>query len=144
MPYTIVLIEKPEGGIHVSVPALPDCTVEADTRDEAMRLAREAIATMVSRCEMVRVEVPQQPKTPLPGDAVPWAWFGSAEDDTTWALIFDEIEQNRDNPKGDVRPMYLWDANILRHFGQGHPTLPGGYGSAAPSRRIKHGSRPQH
>jgi hypothetical protein len=43
MKYTILLIEKSEGGIHVSVPALPDCTVEADTRDDAIRLAREAI-----------------------------------------------------------------------------------------------------
>src|SRR5712691_3248339 len=99
MQYTILLIEKPEGSIHVSVPALPDCTVEADTRDEAIRLAHEAITTMVSRCEIVRGEVPQQPKTPLPGDAGPWAWLGSAKDDTTWAPIFDEIEQNRETTR---------------------------------------------
>ena len=115
MQYTIVLIETPEGGIHVSVPALPDCTVEADTRDEAIRLAREAIATMVSRCEIVRVEVPQQPKTPLPGDTVPWEWFGSAKDDTTWISIFDKMEQNREaTRKGDAPP-----ACFVKHSREG-------------------------
>jgi predicted RNase H-like HicB family nuclease len=115
MPYTIVLLEKPEGGIHVSVPALPACTVEADTRDKAIRLAREAIATLVRRGEMVRGEVPQQPKTPLPGDAGPWAWFEAAKDDTTWAPIFDEIEQNREaTRKGDAQ-----SACFVKHSREG-------------------------
>jgi hypothetical protein len=27
---------------------------------------------------------------------VPWEWFGAAKDDSTWNLLFDEIEQHRE------------------------------------------------
>jgi predicted RNase H-like HicB family nuclease len=40
MQYTLILTEKTEGGIQVTIPALPACRVEAATRDEAIRLAR--------------------------------------------------------------------------------------------------------
>ena len=61
MPYTLILPEKTEGGIQVTIPALPTCTLEAATRDEAIRLAREAITQLVSRSKIVRIEIPQQP-----------------------------------------------------------------------------------
>ena len=44
MKYTVILTVKPNGGIRVSVPVLPNCTIEADNRDEALQLARETIA----------------------------------------------------------------------------------------------------
>jgi predicted nucleic acid-binding protein len=62
MQYTLILTEKTEGGIQVTIPALPACTVEAATRDKAIRLAREAIAQLVSRSEIVHVDIPQQPR----------------------------------------------------------------------------------
>lgn len=96
MKYALILTEKPSGGIRVSVPALPDCTVEADNRDEAIRLAREAITKVVSRSEIVHVDVSQQPKSAAPGDDVPWEWFGAAKDDATWDLLFNDIEQRRE------------------------------------------------
>ncbi len=98
--YTILLTEKPDGGIHVSVPALPDCIVEADTRDNAIRLAREAIAAIMSRSEVVQVDVPQPPKAPPTRDEMPWEWFGAAKDDATWEPLFDEIERNREVTRG--------------------------------------------
>ena len=67
MKYTVILTTKPNGGIHVSVPALPDCTVEAGSRDEALHLAREAIVQIVTRSEITQVDVPQPP-TAVPGD----------------------------------------------------------------------------
>jgi predicted RNase H-like HicB family nuclease len=57
MKYTALLTEKSEGGIHASVPALPGCMIDADTRDGAIRLAREAIASILSRSEIVRMDV---------------------------------------------------------------------------------------
>jgi predicted RNase H-like HicB family nuclease len=99
MKYTILLTEKAEGGIHVSIPALPGCTIEADTREGAIRLAREAIAALMSQSEVLQVEVPQQ-KTPTPRDDMPWEWFGAAKDDATWDVLFDEIEQNREATPG--------------------------------------------
>jgi predicted RNase H-like HicB family nuclease len=100
MKYIILLTEKSEGGIHVSVPALPDCTVEADTRDDAIRLAREAIAAILSRSEVVQVEVSQPPKAPQTRADIPWEWFGAAKDDVTWDALFDEIEANREATRG--------------------------------------------
>lgn len=99
MKYTLLLTEKSEGGIHVSVPALPDCTVEAETRDEAIRLAREAITELLSRSEIVQVDVSQLPKAPTRKD-IPWEWFGMAKDDATWDALFDEIEENREATRG--------------------------------------------
>jgi predicted RNase H-like HicB family nuclease len=96
MKYTIILTEKPDGGIHVSIPALPDCSVEASNRDEAINLARQAIVETISRSEIVLLDVPQRPKAAPSGDEVPWEWFGKAKEDPTWDILFDEIEQRRD------------------------------------------------
>lgn len=96
MKYTILLTEKAEGGLHVSIPGLSDCTIEADNRDDAIRLAREAIAAIMSRSEVVQVHVPQPPMAPPTRDEIPWEWFGAAKDDVTWDTLFDEIERNRE------------------------------------------------
>jgi predicted RNase H-like HicB family nuclease len=39
MKYTVILTEKADGGTHAPIPALPDHTVEANDRDEAIHLA---------------------------------------------------------------------------------------------------------
>ena len=44
MQYTLILTEKAEGGIQVTIPALPACMVEAATRDEAIRLGGDCAA----------------------------------------------------------------------------------------------------
>jgi predicted RNase H-like HicB family nuclease len=96
MQYTLILTETTEGGIQVTIPALPGCRVEAATRDDAIRLAREAIAQLVSRSEVVQVEMAAQPRaTPSP-QAIPWAWFGTTREDPTWEALFDAIEQSRE------------------------------------------------
>jgi len=93
MKYIVVLTEKSNGEIHVSVPGLPDCVLEAESRDEAIRLTREAIANVMSKSEIVRVEVPQQSSSS--DNEVPWEWFGAAKDDASWDALFDDIEQKR-------------------------------------------------
>lgn len=96
MKYTVILTTQPSGGIRVSVPAFPDCTVEADTRDDALHMAREAIAQIVSRSEIASVDVPHQPTPAVPSDETPWEWFGAFKDDATWDELFEEIEQHRE------------------------------------------------
>lgn len=49
MQYTLILTETAEGGIQVTILALPAYRVEAATREDAIRLAREAIAHLVRR-----------------------------------------------------------------------------------------------
>jgi predicted RNase H-like HicB family nuclease len=95
MKYTVILTTKPSGGIHVSVPALPDCAVEADSRDEALHLAREAITQIVERSEIMQVDVPQS-AFGVPGNDVPWQWFGAFQEDAHWDALFDDIEQRRE------------------------------------------------
>src|SRR5262252_2508883 len=95
MKYTIILTPKPEGGMHVSIPALPACTVEAASREEAICLAREAITQFVSQSEVVQVDVPLVSQDIPHQDEVPWQWFGWAKDDPTWDLLFEEIERQR-------------------------------------------------
>jgi predicted RNase H-like HicB family nuclease len=46
--YTIILQPEPdEGGFSVTVPALPGCVAQGETLEEAIALAREAIALHV-------------------------------------------------------------------------------------------------
>jgi predicted RNase H-like HicB family nuclease len=96
MQYTLILTEKAEGGIQVTIPALPACRIEAATRDEAIRLAREAIAQLVSHSEIIQIDVPQQPRATAQARGVPWEWFGEAKADSTWDALFDDLEQHRE------------------------------------------------
>ena len=47
MRYTVVLEQEDDGGYSVSVPALPGCHSQGDTRDEALANIREAIGLYV-------------------------------------------------------------------------------------------------
>ncbi len=42
--YSVVLVPEDEGGFLVFVPALPGCYTQGDTREEALTMAKEAIA----------------------------------------------------------------------------------------------------
>lgn len=96
MQYTIILTEKPEGGIRVTIPALPSCLVDAANRDDAIRLAREAVMQFLSRSEMVQLDVPLPAQPLTKRQDVPWEWFGVAKDDPSWDTLFEEIEQHRE------------------------------------------------
>jgi predicted RNase H-like HicB family nuclease len=41
--YDVVLVPEDEGGFSVTVPALPGCVSQGDTREEALAMVREAI-----------------------------------------------------------------------------------------------------
>ena len=43
MRYTVILEQEPDGGYVASVPALPGCVTQGDTREDALANAREAI-----------------------------------------------------------------------------------------------------
>jgi predicted RNase H-like HicB family nuclease len=50
MRYTVVLEQEPDGGYVVSVPALPGCVSQGDTRAKALANIREAIALDIEDC----------------------------------------------------------------------------------------------
>ena len=50
MRYTVVLEQEPDGGYVVSVPVLPGCISQGDTRSEALTNIRKAIAFYIEDC----------------------------------------------------------------------------------------------
>jgi hypothetical protein len=74
--YIVVLTEKVDGNIHVTVPGLPGCIVEANTWNEAWAKTRETIPDIISRSEIVQLD--------------PREWFGRFKDIPTWGKMYDE------------------------------------------------------
>ncbi len=93
MQYTVVLTEETNGNIHATVPGLPDCIVEADTRNEALEKVRETIAKIMSRSEIVQLDVAAEPRSRGEHSDTPWQWFGIFKDNPAWGKVFDEIEK---------------------------------------------------
>jgi len=58
MRYTVVLEQEGDGGYVASVPALPGCVTQGDTRQEAMDNIREAIELYVEDCRDAGDPVP--------------------------------------------------------------------------------------
>jgi len=58
MRYTVVLEQEPDGGYVASVPALPGCVSQGDTRAEALSNIREAIAVYLEDCRETGELVP--------------------------------------------------------------------------------------
>jgi predicted RNase H-like HicB family nuclease len=52
MRYTVVLEQEADGGYVASVPALPGCVTQGDTRSEALANIREAIEVYLEDCRM--------------------------------------------------------------------------------------------
>ncbi len=71
MKYTVILQQEQDGGYVVSVPALPGCVSQGDSRSESLANIREAIELYLEDCreagdpipvehdrELIDVEVP--------------------------------------------------------------------------------------
>jgi antitoxin HicB len=56
--YTVVLEQEPDGGYIVSVPTLPGCVSQGDSRTEAIANIREAIALYIEDCREAGDPVP--------------------------------------------------------------------------------------
>ena len=54
MRYTIVLEREADGGYVATVPALPGCVFQGDTRDEVVRNIREAADLYIEDCYRLR------------------------------------------------------------------------------------------
>jgi antitoxin HicB len=60
MRYTVVLEREEDGGYVVSVPALPGCVSQADTRAQALNNIREAIELYIEDCREAGDPVPDE------------------------------------------------------------------------------------
>jgi predicted RNase H-like HicB family nuclease len=50
MKYTVILERESDGGFVASVPVLPGCVSQGDTKDEAMANIKEAVDLYVEDC----------------------------------------------------------------------------------------------
>jgi predicted RNase H-like HicB family nuclease len=60
MRYTVVLEQEGDGGYIASVPALPGCISQGNTRAEALKNIREAIELYVEDCRDAGDPVPTE------------------------------------------------------------------------------------
>ncbi len=60
MRYTVVLEREEDGGFVASVPALPGCVSQGDTRAQALKNIQEAIALYVEDCRDAGDPVPTE------------------------------------------------------------------------------------
>lgn len=61
MEYTVVLTKQSNFLWQASVPALPECEVEADSREEVLSQIKEKVASVARQSEVLRVEIPIEP-----------------------------------------------------------------------------------
>ena len=60
MRYTVILEQEADGGYVATVPALPGCVSQGDTRDEVMRNIREAADLYIEDCIAAGDPVPTE------------------------------------------------------------------------------------
>lgn len=60
MRYTVILEQEPDGGYGATVPALPGCVSQGDSREEALTNIREAAELYVEDCEASGDPVPTE------------------------------------------------------------------------------------
>ena len=60
MRYTIILEQEPDGGYVATVPALPGCVSQGDTRDEVRKNIREAADLYIEDCIAAGDPVPTE------------------------------------------------------------------------------------
>jgi predicted RNase H-like HicB family nuclease len=60
MRYTVVLEKEDDGGYVATVPALPGCVSQGDTREEALTHIREAIELYIEDCRDAGDPVPTE------------------------------------------------------------------------------------
>jgi predicted RNase H-like HicB family nuclease len=60
MRYTVILEQESDGGYVVSVPALPGCVSQGDSRAEALSNIREAIEPYIEDCRDAGDPIPTE------------------------------------------------------------------------------------
>ena len=58
MRYTVVLEREGDGGFVATVPVLPGCVSQGDTREEALLNIREAMEVYIEDCRLAGDAVP--------------------------------------------------------------------------------------
>lgn len=69
-----IFVKRVDGHFTATVLGLPDCTVDAPSRSEAIQRAQAAAASYLAKGELIRIEIaPLTPPRPLISFAGMWA-----------------------------------------------------------------------
>lgn len=97
MNYTIFLTQQANRRWYANIPALPDCHVEAPSRDKALERIQKRVVSIVTHSERLNLTIEGDVANPkMQVSTTPWHLFGMGEDDPSWEVLFDEIEASRD------------------------------------------------
>lgn len=92
-----VVSSEMNGTFSAMVPSLPKCNIKAKTRQEALKAIRDKISQIISRSEVIQLDITAQPKSSKLQQETPWEIFGEFKDDPTWGELFEQIERRQDS-----------------------------------------------
>jgi predicted RNase H-like HicB family nuclease len=94
MTLHILLEQQPNGHVWATVPALPNCSVERATREEALEAIQHLLSERLATVEVLPVHISAHVAPPLPQYS--WLPFlGMFKDDPYFAKIADELWAKR-------------------------------------------------
>ena len=60
MKFTVILEREADGGFVVTVPVLPGCVSQGDTREQALFNIKKAVELYIEDCKLAGDSVPQE------------------------------------------------------------------------------------
>lgn len=104
MEYAVVITKEPTSRWQAVVQGWPDCTAEAETREQVIAAIKARLAERLRHTEVIYIEAPAPALSAQSSNggaayttfAEEWPDFGVFRDDPTLDELFDEIERRRD------------------------------------------------
>jgi predicted RNase H-like HicB family nuclease len=95
MKYTIILTQEQSGNVSAVAPGLPECHVQASSRQEAIQKISQSIANIIRRGEVIQLDFPDELSSEKEYKETPWDLFGAHPHDSDWGDFFDRLEYHR-------------------------------------------------
>ena len=92
MTYSVLLRQNPKGGFLATALAWPNFEIEAPSREEALEKMQKTIANMLSKGEIVELEIPTS--QPILSSTYPET-FGMFREDPTFPEFVEETNKYR-------------------------------------------------
>ncbi len=95
MKYTVVITQEQSGNVSAIAPGLPECHIQASSRQEAIQKISQSITDIIRRSEVIQVDIPDDVTSKTGHKETPWDLFGSHPHDPDWGDFFDDVEERR-------------------------------------------------
>lgn len=104
MKYPVVITKEPTSRWQAMVQGWPDCSAEAETREQVIAAVKARLAERLRHTEVIYIEAPAPALSAQSSNgteayttfAEEWPDFGVFRDDPTLDGLFDEIERRRE------------------------------------------------